>query len=187
MAASDPRLRRTHLGYFDGRAMTVGRMSIMNASGCEHLSGTYPAVAETVPMLRRALADLAADAGGTPRQVTAVRLAVSEALTNVVVHAYRGSSGSVHVSADVASGELWVLIADDGCGLHTVADSPGLGMGLALMSEVSDDFAIVSRSTGGIEVRMRFSLGPDRLPDDQPRGSDLSADRPAKPIFSTTT
>jgi serine/threonine-protein kinase RsbW len=82
-------------------------------------------------MLRRAVAELAAHAGATEDLADAVRLAVSEAVTNVVLHAYRDSSGSVHVSADLAGSELWVLIADDGCGLRPVADSPGLGMGLA--------------------------------------------------------
>ena len=37
-------------------------------------------------------------------------------------------------------------------------DRPGLGLGLGLISEVSDDFAIVSRATGGTEVRIRFNL-----------------------------
>ena len=120
-------------------------------------------------------------------QRDAVRLGVSEALTNAVLHAYRGGSGSVYVSADVACAELWVLIADDGCGLRAVADSPGLGMGMALIADASDDFAIVSRSSGGIEVRMRFAIGSDQRFDDQPRGSDRSASRPAWPVFSTTT
>ena len=58
----------------------------------------------------------------------------------------------------VASGELWILISDDGCGLKPRADRPGLGLGLGLISEVSDDFAVVSRATGGTEVRIRFNL-----------------------------
>ncbi len=168
--------------------MTLGATSSGTATGCEPLAGTYPAVPETVRMLRRAVAEVAADAGATEEQVEAVRLAVSEALTNVAVHAYRGSSpGSVHVSADLAGSELWVLIADDGCGLRRNPNSPGLGVGLALMSAASDDFAIVSRSSGGIEVRMRFCLGPEGFGDDHARGSDSSADVPAGPVFSTTT
>jgi anti-sigma regulatory factor (Ser/Thr protein kinase) len=158
----------------------------MDVTGREHFKGTFPADASTVTAVRRALAELAAEAGGTEEQVASVRLAVSEALTNSVVHAYRhGSAGSVYVSADVASTELWVLIADDGCGLRPVADSPGLGMGLALIAESCDGFAIVSRSSGGIEVRMRFNLGV--AVENQPRGSDSSAMRPAWPVFSTIT
>jgi serine/threonine-protein kinase RsbW len=169
--------------------MTLRAASTVHASGRGHFTGTYPAVATTAPMLRRALAELAADAGATEEQVDRVRLAVSEAVTNVVLHAYRDSPGLVHVSADLAGSELWVLIADDGCGLRPVADRPGLGIGMALISVLTDDFAIVSRSSGGVEVRMRFNVGagPSRPDGDQPRGSDASARTAAGPVFSTTT
>jgi serine/threonine-protein kinase RsbW len=163
--------------------------STSRAIGREHFKATYPAVAAAVPMLRRALAELAAEAGATVEQVDRVRLAVSEALTNVALHAYRDGSGSVHVSADLAGSELWVLIADDGCGLRPAADRPGLGMGLALIADLTDDFAIVGRSSGGVEVRMRFNVrvGPSLRDDGQPRGSDASARTAAGPVFSTTT
>jgi anti-sigma regulatory factor (Ser/Thr protein kinase) len=79
-------------------------------------------------------------------------------MTNSVLHAYRGSPGLIYVNAAVASGELWILISDDGCGLEPRADRPGLGLGLGLISQVTDDFAVVSRATGGTEVRIRFNL-----------------------------
>jgi anti-sigma regulatory factor (Ser/Thr protein kinase) len=160
---------------------------IMAPTGLQHLTGTFLATPGTVPAVRRAFTELCADAGATDEQVASERLAVSEALTNAVRHAYRGGMGSVHVSAHLAAGELWVLIADDGCGLLPVTHSPGLGMGLALIAEVCEEFSLVNRSSGGIELRMRFSIGPDPGPDDQSRGSDSSASRPARPVFSTTT
>jgi len=64
----------------------------------------------------------------------------------------------VHVTAAVASDELWVLIGDDGRGLHAWNDSRGLGIGLSLISGLSDDFAIIQRASGGTEVQMRFDL-----------------------------
>jgi anti-sigma regulatory factor (Ser/Thr protein kinase) len=169
--------------------MTLGAASTVPAIGRGHFAGSYPAVASTVPKLRRALAELAAEAGAAEKEVEAVRLAVSEAVTNVVLHAYRDSAGPVHVSADLAGSELWVLIADDGCGLHPVTDSPGLGMGLALIADLTDDFSIVSRSSGGVEVRMRFNVGarPRGPHGGQLRGSDASARTAAVPVFSTTT
>src|SRR6202043_2175521 len=97
-------------------------------------------------------------AGATASQVDAVRLAASEALTNAVVHAYRDEPGGIHVNAAVVASELWILISDDGCGLQPRGDRPGLGLGLGLISQVSDDFAIVSRASGGTEVRIRFNL-----------------------------
>jgi anti-sigma regulatory factor (Ser/Thr protein kinase) len=123
------------------------------------LNESYPAVAEAVPQARRALTDVAAAAGAGGDRLEEIRLAVSEALTNAVVHAYRnGEPGHFHVTAAIASGELWVLISDDGRGLHAWNDSRGLGIGLSLISGLSDDFAIVTRASGGTEVQMRFDL-----------------------------
>jgi anti-sigma regulatory factor (Ser/Thr protein kinase) len=123
-----------------------------------NLNETYEASPRSVADGRAKLADFAANAGATPKQIDAVRLAASEAMTNSVLHAYRGGPGLIYVNAAVASGELWILIADDGCGLKPRTDRSGLGLGLGLISEVSDDFAIVSRATGGTEVRIRFNL-----------------------------
>lgn len=125
----------------------------------EALNESYPAVPEAVPLARRALAAVAAAAGAAGDRLDEIRLAVSEALTNAVVHAYRGDeAGRLHVTAAVAADELWVLIGDDGRGLHAWNDSQGLGIGLSLISGLSDDFSIVTRGSGGTEVQMRFDL-----------------------------
>jgi len=123
-----------------------------------NLNETYDAEPGSVAEARSRLADFAAVAGASAEQVEAVRLAASEAMTNSVLHAYRGEPGLIYVNAAIVSGELWILISDDGCGLKPRADRPGLGLGLGLISQVSDDFAIVSRAAGGTEVRIRFNL-----------------------------
>jgi serine/threonine-protein kinase RsbW/stage II sporulation protein AB (anti-sigma F factor) len=130
-------------------------------SVARNLNETYEATPGAVAEGRATLANFAAKVGATLSQIDAVRLAASEAMTNSVVHAYRGRPGLIYVKAAVASGELWILISDDGCGLKPRADKPGLGLGLGLISQVSDHFAIVSRATGGTEVRIRFNLVDD--------------------------
>lgn len=127
-------------------------------SVASNLGLTYRAQAASVPAARRELSEFARAAGASAGQIDAVRLAVSEALTNAVLHAYGDQPGDVHVTAAVVPGELWVLIADDGRGLEPKTDRPGLGFGLALISQVSDELAIVPRAGGGTEVRMRFDL-----------------------------
>src|SRR5436305_14154053 len=91
---------------------------------------SYPAIPSSVPRARTALAMFARATGATEEQVEAVRLAVSEALTNAVTHAYGTGSGAVHVSASRAGSELWVLIADEGHGVEAGYESPGLGVRL---------------------------------------------------------
>jgi anti-sigma regulatory factor (Ser/Thr protein kinase) len=123
------------------------------------MSHTYPAVADSVPRAREALSTFAQAAGATADQLDSIRLAVSEATTNVVVHAYEDDFGRIQLNAGLSPGELWVLIADDGLGMRPQTESPGLGFGLSLISQVCDEFEIAKRSSGGLEVRMRFALG----------------------------
>jgi anti-sigma regulatory factor (Ser/Thr protein kinase) len=167
----------------------------MSLVGGHTLTQMYPAVPDSVPLARRELVRFAAAAGTAGDQLESVRLSVSEALTNVVMHAYRDGVGQIHVTADLAGGELWVLIADDGHGLRPHNDSPGLGVGLALIAKSSDGLTIMNRSGGGTEVRMCFSLDGDdrgelaqsREPDlselTQDRESSRSASMPATPRF----
>jgi CHAD domain-containing protein len=68
--------------------------------------------------------------------VADVSLAVSEAATNAVVHAYRESAGHLHVRAHVDGAELIVVVADTGSGMAPRNDSPGLGLGMPLMASV---------------------------------------------------
>jgi serine/threonine-protein kinase RsbW len=144
----------------------------------ESLSRCYPAVADSVPRARDALSRLAESAGATTEQLDAIRLAVSEAATNIVVHAYGGHPGEIRVEARLASGELWIQVADDGLGMRPNIDSPGLGVGLALISQMADGFAVSKRSSGGTEVQMRFDLGIEQMLRSQ-RGAIASAAEPA--------
>lgn len=122
------------------------------------LSRDYSAVADSVPLARSALVAVARSAGADDEQLESVRLAVSEALTNAVIHAYPRRTGPIHVAAWTSEGELVVEIADDGLGFQTHTDTPGLGMGLGLISQVTDDFTIRQPQSGGTAVRMRFWL-----------------------------
>lgn len=148
---------------------------------------SYPAVPASVPVARQDLVGFAVLAGADRGQAEDIRLSVSEALTNVVLHAYHGAEGAIHVQANVVGHELWVLICDDGAGLQAQNDSPGLGVGLALIAQTSDGLTIMNRSNGGTEVRMRFLVGPSGGDAGYERGSRVSASSPASPPFSTTT
>lgn len=130
------------------------------ALGGEGLSASYPSQAESVAAIRAAVVDFAARHGASPATLDAVRLAVSEAATNVVVHAYRDerARGEIELSASIAGGELWVIVADGGSGLRARRDSPGLGLGLGLIAGVADGIDLVQRAGGGLELRMRFAL-----------------------------
>jgi serine/threonine-protein kinase RsbW len=134
----------------------------------ETFSESYPAIPDAVREARKALVSFAREAGAADEQLESIRLAASEAVTNAVMHAYEdGEPGSVQVNASYVENELWLLIADAGTGLRPRANSPGLGLGLALISQLADDFQILSRGSGGTELRLRFKLSRSKRRSDR--------------------
>jgi anti-sigma regulatory factor (Ser/Thr protein kinase) len=124
-----------------------------------YLSESAPAAPASVSWARQLIVDFAAAAGLSGQRLEDVRLAISEAVTNAVAYAYDGVPGEIHVIAAVVPEELWLVIADDGNGMRArPTEARGLGLGLALMAQLSDALTILARSSGGVEVRMRFDL-----------------------------
>jgi serine/threonine-protein kinase RsbW len=124
---------------------------------------TFPSTPSGVGAMRREVAAFAQRAGMDEDGVGAVRLAVSEAATNAVVHAYRETEGGLEVRGHVDGGELIIVVRDNGAGLAPRPDSPGLGLGMPLMASVTSRFQIVSRGRG-TEVHMAFALPDGRRP-----------------------
>lgn len=87
----------------------------------------------------------------------AIRLAVSEAATNAVIHGYKEDTGQIEVSAGFDEGILRIVIADKGRGMLPHHDSDGLGLGVPLMSTLSDHLDITSPiNEAGTEVHLYF-------------------------------
>ena len=89
-------------------------------------------------------------------------LAISEALTNIVLHAYRDAEpGTFSMTVDVKPAEqrVQVLIRDSGAGVAPRPDSTGLGLGLPLIAQVTESFELHDGPDGvGTEVRMTFKV-----------------------------
>jgi serine/threonine-protein kinase RsbW len=109
---------------------------------------------------RRAVRQFAVGAGATAPALGAIMVCVSEAMTNVVLHAYRHEDrpGRVEIEAELDGDALSVRVRDQGRGLEPRLDSPGLGLGLPLISQLSASSEIVSPKRGGTEIVMRFDL-----------------------------
>jgi serine/threonine-protein kinase RsbW/stage II sporulation protein AB (anti-sigma F factor) len=91
----------------------------------------------------------------------AIALAVTEAITNAVVHAYVDAPepGEIEVVAQPADDGIEILVSDDGRGMLPRADSPGLGLGLPLVATLAKRFEVEARSGGGTRVSMAFATG----------------------------
>ena len=124
-----------------------------------------PALPEELAALRTAVWRHALAAGASEELGQSIRLAVGEALTNVVMHAYVGGrAGTMLVRAWVDDDDHFtVQILDEGHGLIPRTDSPGLGLGMGLMAQMSDDFRVANREgQPGTTVSLRFSLADSR-------------------------
>lgn len=119
-----------------------------------------PARPESVAPLRHAIDQFAASGGASPRQREDIATAVSEALTNVVVHAYAGpdAPGIVAVDAWMSARSLNVVVSDEGHGMLASPCHPGTGLGLALMIRMTRKIAIEVTARGA-HVRMTFAIG----------------------------
>jgi anti-sigma regulatory factor (Ser/Thr protein kinase) len=90
-----------------------------------------------------------------------IALAVSEAVTNAVIHAYvdEPRPGDVEVVAERHPGDgLEIHVCDDGRGMMPRSDSPGLGVGLPLVAKLAQRFRVETRPTGGTTVSMVFPV-----------------------------
>jgi serine/threonine-protein kinase RsbW len=119
-----------------------------------------PARAEVVPAIRRQVVAFGRRQGLGERVLADVALAVSEAATNVVRHAYDdGEAGRVQVVADLEGDDLQVVVSDVGHGIRP-GSPPGLGMGLSIIASVADDFSVSPQDPRGMQVWMRFLRAP---------------------------
>ncbi len=123
---------------------------------------TAPASPQAVPELRTAVVEYAGEQAVSDPPLADLKVAVSEAVSNAVLHAYRdGGTGTVTVTVEIepARNEVRIVVADDGMGLTPRADSPGLGLGLPLISTLAEQVDIRTPPDGqGTELSMTFRI-----------------------------
>jgi anti-sigma regulatory factor (Ser/Thr protein kinase) len=109
---------------------------------------------------RHAALVFAREHGVPGERLDAIALAVSEAATNVVMHAYRNREdpGTFTLALDLEGPSLLINVSDDGLGLTPRDDSPGLGFGLPIIANVTDAYAFLPTDGGGTWLTMRFDL-----------------------------
>jgi serine/threonine-protein kinase RsbW len=122
----------------------------LNPSLVPALDVRLPAVPGAASDARRAVHAVAA---GEVADGYAVALAVTEAVTNVIVHAYRDRApdsdpGHVHVTVTVEPDELLVAVRDEGGGIAPRLDSPGAGLGLPIIATLADRFEVQHLAAG---------------------------------------
>ena len=135
-----------------------------------------PAISSNEAVARAVVTAFCAELNPTLEELADVRCAVSEAVTNVIVHAYPDSVGEdfVYISVRLYTpSEISVEISDRGCGIADIeaARRPAFttgeptercGMGFLVMESFMDTLAVKSKVGRGTSVLMRKILNPSR-------------------------
>lgn len=128
----------------------------------------FESVALNLGFARIAAASWAAGLGFTLEELDDIKLAVSEAVSNCIVHAYPDGSGRVLMELSVSDHVLRVSVQDEGVGIEDVsaARRPGvstssqrMGMGFTLMEALAKSLDVTSSPGHGTTVTMCFAPG----------------------------
>jgi serine/threonine-protein kinase RsbW len=115
---------------------------------------------ECLTLVRGALVGIGETLAFDPELLDDVKTAVSEACSNVVLHAYGGVVGPLAVQVAVGHDRVEAAVQDRGSGIHTVSSSDDrMGVGLAVITALSARAEFISTPGVGTEVRMAFN-GP---------------------------
>ncbi len=124
------------------------------------LALSLPATPVSVRKARVSVGEKVARLGASKRVVDDVRLCVSEAVSNVVRHAYGTRQGSVDVVVEHENGDLNVVVRDEGNGMRRDASMScrNGGYGLKIIDSIAERVTIRTARDTGTELRMTFSL-----------------------------
>ena len=119
---------------------------------------------------RSTVASFCVQAGPTLEEISDIKTAVSEAVTNCIVHAYqKKNEGKIKINAKVKANELEIEVIDSGIGIEdiekarepfftTLPDDERSGMGFTVMESFMDSVSVTKNTTGGITVRLKKRL-----------------------------
>ncbi len=130
-------------------------------SGESSVELALPARPESLTIVRQALSGLAEAGRWNATFLTDAKIALSEACSNVVVHAYpEGTDGMLTVVMTVAEDQLVVLVRDHGVGIVPRINNrgAGLGLGLPLIAALTNEVRVRSADDGHTEVTMIFTV-----------------------------
>lgn len=139
--------------------MMAGGEQVENSMALEFLS-----LPENVGLARVAVATFAAQVDMTLNELEEIKVAVSEAVSNAIIHGYEGEPrGTVRVMAERTAAGLVITVTDQGRGIQDVAlamqpaystDPERMGLGFAFMQSFMDEVEVTSEVNRGTTVRM---------------------------------
>lgn len=129
-----------------------------------------PSLSVNESMARAVVSSFLIQADPTVEELSDIRTAVSEAVTNCVVHGYRNSQGMIELTVKLLAGrEIYIRIKDRGCGIAdvekamtplftTAPEEERSGLGFSVMESFMDRLMVRSAVGKGTTVTMRKRL-----------------------------
>lgn len=127
----------------------------------------FPSLSQNEAFARQAVAAFALQVGDwTLVELDEIMTAVSEAVTNAIIHAYEHEIGEIRLRAQVLAGDgLEIIVEDDGVGIENIAEAmepmfttksqqERTGMGFSFMESFMNELEVTSTPTVGTSVRM---------------------------------
>ena len=102
----------------------------------------------------------------TLEEISDIKTAVSEAVTNAIVHGYKKNGGTVRMDCEIEDRDITIIISDDGCGIEdinkameplftTASEDERSGMGFTFMEVFMDSLEVISELGKGTKVIMK--------------------------------
>ena len=131
------------------------------------------AVSENEAFARVCIAAICARLDPTLEEINDIKTAVSEAVTNAIIHGYKKQGGTIHMQADIDDNVLSICISDDGCGIEDVnkameplyttgALEERSGMGFTFMEIFMDYLQVESEPGKGTKVIMKKEISKNK-------------------------
>lgn len=130
----------------------------------------FDSKSENEGFARVAVAAFASQLDPTLEEIADIKTAVSEAVTNAIIHGYENKQGKVKVECKIHNGEFFVTVSDKGKGIEDIEQAmeplfttkPELersGMGFVFMDVFMDALEVLSIPEEGCIVRMKKKIG----------------------------
>ncbi len=125
----------------------------------------FDGISENESFARMAVAAFAVQLNPTMNELADIKTAVSEGVTNAIVHGYEGKGGDVEIRADITGNLLHIEIIDEGVGIENIAlamepfyttraDEERSGMGFSVMESFMDKLDVASAPGEGTRLTM---------------------------------
>ena len=135
----------------------------------------FDAKSENEGFARVVIAAFVTQLNPTLEEIEDIKTAVSEAVTNAIIHGYENKDGKIHISCRIEEHEIYIEISDQGVGIADVelamrpmfTTKPELdrsGMGFVFMEAFMDDVEVESQVGVGTKVKMKKRIGVQKEP-----------------------